>query len=73
MRVNWVQAWKRMCIYIAEPELKAQLDALENELRFVLITSAAEMHLANSHLAGIVQTEVPGLGLKVTAVDASKV
>lgn len=52
--------------------LKAQLDALENELRFVLITSAAKIHLMNSHLPDAIQTEVPGLSVKVTAILNAK-
>jgi len=56
----------------AEPDLKAQLDALKNELRFVLITSSAEIHLANSHLTDVTPTEVPGLWLKVSPVTYQK-
>ncbi len=55
-----------------EPELKTALDALQNELRFVLITSNAEIHLANSHLTDVIKTEVPGLSLKVSAVSYQK-
>lgn len=56
-----------------EPKLKMQLDALQNELRFVLITSGAETHLANSHSSNAaVQTEMPGLSLKVTPVTYQK-
>jgi isoleucyl-tRNA synthetase len=56
----------------AEPELKQHLDALKNELRFVLITSGAEVHLANSHLQDVVATDVPGLWLKAEAVTYQK-
>lgn len=55
-----------------EPELKTQLDALQNELRFVLITSGADVHLANSHLKEVIPTEVSGLALKVAAVTYQK-
>lgn len=55
-----------------EPSMKAQLDALENELRFVLITSGAEVQLANSHLSELVTTEIPGLWLKVTPLTYPK-
>ncbi len=54
-------------------ELKSQLDALENELRFVLITSGADVHLANSHLPeNVIPTEVSGLAVQVEAVSYQK-
>ncbi|MBV8803177.1 MAG: isoleucine--tRNA ligase [Gammaproteobacteria bacterium] len=34
-------------ILYCEPELKSQLDELQDELRFILITSGVEVHLAN--------------------------
>ncbi len=52
--------------------LKAQLDKLGDELRFVLITSSVEVHLANSQLHGAAATEVPGLWVKVEPVNAAK-
>lgn len=52
--------------------LKKQLDALENELKFVLITSAAEVKLVDSNTSTLVSTEVPGLWLKVTPIDDPK-
>ena len=55
-----------------DPKLKAQLDLLENELRFVLITSSAEVWLANSDLAGLVATDIPGLSLLVTPLTYPK-
>ncbi len=55
-----------------EPQLKKELDALENELRFVLITSGADVQLADSHLTGVVTAEIPGLSLKVTPLDYPK-
>lgn len=55
-----------------KPELKQQLDVLGNEIRFVLITSAAEIRLADANLTGLVETEVPGLWIKVTPIEATK-
>jgi len=55
-----------------DAELKAQLDKLENELRFVLITSRAEVHLANSHMHDGVATEVPGLSVRIERVIDEK-
>jgi isoleucyl-tRNA synthetase len=56
----------------AEPALKAQLDLLENELRFVLITSRAEVEQVNSHTSHLVATETPGLWLQVQALTDAK-
>jgi len=56
----------------AEPVLKAQLDALKNELRFALITSGAEVQLADSKMEDKVVTDMPGLWLKVNPVDDQK-
>lgn len=56
----------------AEPELKQQLDALKDELRFVLITSAATVNAADGDLTDAVKTEFPGLWLKVTPVSYQK-
>ncbi len=53
-------------------ELKKDLDALEDEMRFVLITSSAEVLLANSHLEDLVTTDVPGLWIKVSPLSYSK-
>lgn len=55
-----------------DPQLKTELDMLQNELRFVFITSSAEVHLTHSQVTDVVQTEIPGLGLKVTPVDYQK-
>jgi isoleucyl-tRNA synthetase len=69
-----------------EPELKAQLDYLQDELRFVLITSRAEVHLLDSRLEKdgqnvsnkkineerLTQTEVPGLWVKVLPLEFKK-
>jgi isoleucyl-tRNA synthetase len=56
-----------------ESELKAQLDYLEDELRFVLITSKAKVQLADSHLENdVTQTDVPGLWVKVIPLEVLK-
>ena len=55
-----------------QPELKAVLDALQNELRFVLITSRAEVQLAPSNVTDLVATEVPDLWVKVVPSTAPK-
>jgi isoleucyl-tRNA synthetase len=55
-----------------EPELKKQLDALGDELRFVLITSGANVLLANSPMQDVVATEFPGLGVKVLPISYQK-
>ncbi len=56
-----------------DAELKKQLDALHGELRFVLITSGADVHLANAHLpADVVATDVAGLSVKVNPVSYQK-
>ncbi|EKD55387.1 MAG: hypothetical protein ACD_60C00012G0012 [uncultured bacterium] len=56
-----------------DSKLKKQLDALENELRFVLITSSADVHLANTHLSSdSVPTEIAGLSIKVEALRDPK-
>jgi isoleucyl-tRNA synthetase len=54
------------------PQLKAQLDALDNELRFVLITSSAEVIAEHAGPADATMTEVPGLAVKVTATTNPK-
>lgn len=53
-------------------QLKTQLEALENELRFILITSAAKVIAESSAPLDAVTTEVPGLSLKVTATTNVK-
>ncbi len=56
-----------------DAKLKADLDALENELRFVLITSGTEVHLANAHLpSDVVTTDMPGLSVKVEPLTYQK-
>lgn len=55
-----------------EPDLKNRLDALENELRFVLITSSADVQLANAHIKDAVATDIPGMSVKVEALTVAK-
>lgn len=59
-----------------EPELKAQLDKLHDELRFVLITSHAKVHLKeemkNVSQKDMTQTEIPGLSITVLPLSVSK-
>jgi len=54
------------------PNLKQQLDALENELRFVLITSSAKVIAEHAGPVDTVGTAVPGLALKVEATQYLK-
>jgi len=54
------------------PELKQQLDALENELRFVLITSAATVMAEQASLVDTIATDVAGLSLRVVATAEAK-
>jgi isoleucyl-tRNA synthetase len=56
----------------ADAPLKAQLDLLQNELRFVLITSGAEVQLIPADKSALVPTDVPGLWLKVTPLTYQK-
>ncbi|NAW67032.1 isoleucine--tRNA ligase [Photobacterium halotolerans] len=56
----------------AEPELAAKLSRLENELRFVLLTSKAQVALADSKPAEAKPTEMAGLSVLVTASEAAK-
>jgi isoleucyl-tRNA synthetase len=55
-----------------EPPLKMDLDALENELRFVLITSSTKVHLADKDMDELVATDVPGMWLKVMPLTVAK-
>ncbi len=52
--------------------LKPILDALENELRFVLITSGARIVSDSNAPLDAVMTEVPGLSLLVRATENAK-
>lgn len=54
------------------PQLKSQLESLENELRFVLITSSAKVIADHSGPVDTVVTEVPGLSLKISATANMK-
>ncbi len=53
-------------------ELKLQLETLGDELRYVLISSAADLHALESAPADAADTEVSGLKLKVVASSANK-
>jgi len=55
-----------------EAKLKESLDLLGDELRFLLITSKANVHLANSHMDKYSQTDVPGMWLSVAPVKYEK-
>lgn len=66
-------ALEAMVDLYCESHLKEKLDALHDELRFVLITSSAKVHLANTHIVeGAIKTEVPGLNVQVAAVSYTK-
>ena len=54
------------------PNLKSQLDALEDELRFVLITSFAKVIAEHAGPVDAIVTEVPGLSLKIEATGNPK-
>ena len=56
----------------ADAELQAGLQALEDELRFVLITSAAQILPLADAPADAAVTEVPGLRLTVRVSEAEK-
>lgn len=55
-----------------EPDLAADLAKLEDELRFVLITSYARVHPLEDRPADAQDTDLPGLALKVTSSDHAK-
>ena len=52
------------------PQLRQALDTLENELRFVFITSYADVHDAKGRPEDTVTSEVEGLFPEGTAVAA---
>jgi isoleucyl-tRNA synthetase len=54
------------------PHLKQQLDALGDELRFVLITSFAKVIAEHAGPVDAVATDVPGLTLKIEATTQAK-
>jgi isoleucyl-tRNA synthetase len=56
----------------AGPQLKKQLDAMEDELRFALITSYAKVIPEHAGPVDTVVTDVPGLALKVEAIAHPK-
>lgn len=56
----------------AEDELYAKLAKLEDELRFVLITSSASVKPASEKPADATQTEVPGLFVYAKATEHAK-
>lgn len=53
-------------------QLKSQLDVLENELKFILITSTAKVIADHAGPVDTVATEVPGLSLKISATENAK-
>jgi len=60
-----------VCLYCG-PNLKQQLDMLEDELRFVLITSSASVVAEHQAPLDAAATDVPGLSLKITATTQEK-
>lgn len=54
------------------PDIKTQLDALQNELRFVLIASSAKVIAEHAGPVDTVATDVPGLSLKIEATTNPK-
>jgi isoleucyl-tRNA synthetase len=55
-----------------DPTLKAALDQLQDELRFVLITSGAVVHAMDDTVAGLAPLEVPGLLLVIKPLSDAK-
>ncbi|MDX1901106.1 MAG: isoleucine--tRNA ligase [Gammaproteobacteria bacterium] len=55
-----------------DPTLKETLEALSDELRFVLITSRADVLPLSDQMSDAVETSVPGLKLRVTALTDPK-
>lgn len=56
----------------ADAAMKAELDQLEGELRFVLITSGAEVYAFEDAPADAVQSDLAGLKIRVTRSDDEK-
>ena len=56
----------------ADDTLKATLDALGEELRFVLLTSKVTVQALSTKPAEIADSELSGLGVQVVATSASK-
>jgi isoleucyl-tRNA synthetase len=59
-------------ILYCEGELKSELDKLQNELRFVLITSGAAVQTVPADVSDLVATDIKGLWLKVTPLTYTK-
>ncbi|MEM6998988.1 MAG: isoleucine--tRNA ligase [Pseudomonadota bacterium] len=53
-------------------DVKKQLEFLGNELRFVLITSYARLNDIKQKTAGAIESDVPGLFIKVSASEHNK-
>lgn len=56
----------------SEPDLKKELDSLQNELRFVLITSNASVLPANERPDEAIPSDISGLWVKVSALSLMK-
>ncbi|HIF9366517.1 TPA: isoleucine--tRNA ligase [Photobacterium damselae] len=56
----------------ANADLAAKLNKLEDELRFVLLTSKAQVVVADSKPAGAQETDIDGLYVSVKASEAEK-
>jgi isoleucyl-tRNA synthetase len=59
-------------VLYCDEQLKQELDKLQNELRFVLITSGAEVRLFDAKLTDLVATDVKGLWLQVKPLTYAK-
>jgi isoleucyl-tRNA synthetase len=59
-------------VLYCDDKLKQELDKLQNELRFVLITSGAEVRLYDATLADLMATDVKGLWLQVKPLTYAK-
>lgn len=55
-----------------QPSLKKELELLQNELKFILLCSFAQVHPETEQPSEAIQTDVPGLSLKVVATSALK-
>lgn len=56
----------------AEPNLLNTIQTLQDELRFVLITSQAGVLPATEKSADVIQADLPGLWIKIVAASAEK-
>jgi isoleucyl-tRNA synthetase len=59
-------------VLYCDAALKQELDKLQDELRFVLITSSAHTELLTGDTSDLVATDVKGLWLKVTPLNFAK-